>query len=189
MHDGLMSDHAAAPAPAYADPAAPVRELLHDHFGRIRELVQDTCQGLTEAVGTYRPDPDANTIDWLLWHAARVQDDHIAGLAGVEQAWTAGGWYERFGLPFDPAAHGYGQTSQEVSTVVVSADLLDGYHAAVHAATLAYVDRITVDELARIVDTRWDPPVTAAVRIVSVIGDCLQHLGQAAYVRGLAERA
>jgi DNA-directed RNA polymerase specialized sigma24 family protein len=171
------------------DPAAAVRELLRDHFGRIRELVQETCAGLSEAVGTYRPDPDANTVDWLVWHVARVQDDHIADLAGVEQVWTADGWYRRFGLPFEPAAHGYGQTSEEVAAVVVTGDLLDGYQAAVHRATLSYLDGITVEELARIVDTRWDPPVTAAVRIVSVIGDCLQHLGQAAYVRGLAERA
>ena len=38
------------------------------------------------------------------------------------------------------------------------------------------------------IDTRWDPPVTVSVRLVSVIGDALQHLGQAAYVCGLAER-
>jgi hypothetical protein len=171
------------------DPAALARDLLRDHFGRIRELVQENTDGLTEAIGTYRPDPDANTVDWLVWHAARVQDDHIADLAGVEQVWTAGGWYDRFGLPFEKSAHGYGQSSEEVGRVVVAAEMLDGYHAAVHEATLAYLDGITADELARVVDTRWDPPVTAAVRIVSVIGDCLQHLGQAAYVRGLAERA
>jgi hypothetical protein len=31
--------------------------------------------------------------------------------------------------------------------------------------------------------------VTVSVRLVSVIEDCLQHLGQADYVRGHAERA
>jgi hypothetical protein len=53
---------------------------------------------------------------------------------------------------------------------------------------MRYVDGITSAELDRVVDTRWDPPVTAAVRLVSVIGDTMQHLGQAAYVRGLAMR-
>ena len=75
---------------------------------------------------------------------------------------------------------------QEVASVSVSGDLLSGYHQAVHELTLRYVDGITAAELDRIVDTRWDPPVTAAVRLVSVIGDTMQHLGQAAYVRGLA---
>lgn len=172
-----------------SDDAALARDLLRDHFGRIRELVRDITDGLTESTGTFRPDPEANTIDWLLWHAARVQDDHMADLAGTEQVWTAEDWYGRFGLPFGPDAHGYGQSAAEVAQVVVPADLLDGYQAAVHAATLAYLDRLSAAELARVVDTRWDPPVTASARIVSVIGDCLQHLGQAGYVRGLAQRA
>ena len=54
-----------------------------------------------------------------------------------------------------------------------------------HQLTLAYLSRVTSEELDRVVDRRWDPPVTAGVRLVSVVGDCLQHLGQAAYVRGL----
>jgi len=36
-----------------------------------------------------------------------------------------------------------------------------------------------------VVDRRWDPPVTMGVRLVSIADDCLQHVGQAAYVRGL----
>ena len=70
----------------------------------------------------------------------------------------------------------------------VSADLLDRYHADVHAATLAYLDGLTTADLERVVDERWDPPVTAAVRLVSVVDDCARHLGQADYVRGLADR-
>jgi hypothetical protein len=91
-------------------------------------------------------------------------------------------------LPFSKWATGYGQGPKDVAAVRVSSDLLSGYHQAVHELTLRYVDGITTAELDRIVDTRWDPPVTAAVRMVSVIGDTMQHLGQAAYVRGLAER-
>ena len=67
-------------------------------------------------------------------------------------------------------------------------DLLAEYHRAVHELTMSYLDDLTSEELDRIVDTRWDPPVTTSVRLVSVIGDTLQHLGQAAYVRGLASR-
>ena len=128
----------------------------------------------------------ANTRGWLLWHLTRVQDDHVAGLAGVGQAWPD--WRERFGLPFSDWETGYGQSPEEVAAVRVSGELLAGYHADVHALTLDYLQSITADELARVVDTHWDPPVTTAVRLVSVLGDVLQHLGQAAYVRGLAER-
>ena len=55
--------------------------------------------------------------------------------------------------------------------------------------TLAYLDSIPDDEHSeRIVDTRWDPPVTAQVRLASVVQDCLQHLVQVEYLRGLHER-
>ena len=162
------------------------RDLLIDSFARIRELVVDLTDGLSEEDSTYRPAPAANTPGWLLWHLTRVQDDHIAGLAGVQQAWP--GWRDRFGLPFSDWATGNGQSPDEVAAVRVSGDLLAGYHADVHALTLDYLRPITADELARVVDTHWDPPVTAAVRLVSVLGDVLQHLGQAAYVQGLAKR-
>ncbi len=65
------------------------------------------------------------------------------------------------------------------------ADLLAGYYHAVHTFTLEYTAGVTADELARVVDTNWDPPVTASARLVSIIDDCAQHLGQAAYLRGI----
>ena len=164
----------------------PAQELLRDLFGRIRGLVTDLTDGLSDEVGGYRPDPGANSIAWLIWHATRIQDDHVADLAGVDQVWPA--WRDRFALPFHDRATGYGQSAEEVGAVRVPGDLLAGYHADVHALTLRYVDGLTGAELERVVDSRWDPPVTASVRLVSVVGDSEQHLGQAAYVRGLAER-
>jgi hypothetical protein len=164
-------------------------ELLTDAFGRIREVVHGVLDGLDPEGVTARIDPEANSIGWLVWHLTRVQDDHVAGVAGTEQRWTAGGWRERFGLPYDDDAIGYGQSSDEVGAFAVSdAELLTGYLDDVTAATLAYVGELPESELPRVVDDRWDPPVTLAVRLVSVVSDDLQHAGQAAYVRGLLER-
>ena len=170
----------------FSDMSDHAKQLLVDAFGRVRERVIDLTDRLTDDIATYRPDPEANSIAWLVWHLSRIQDDHVADLARVEQVWAE--WRERFGLPFSKWATGYGQGPKEVAAVRASGDLLGGYHQAVHDLTLRYLDGITAEELDRIVDTRWDPPVTAAVRLVSVVGDTMQHLGQAAYVRGLAER-
>ena len=98
------------------------------------------------------------------------------------------GWVDRFSLPFAVDATGYGQGEDEVGSVQVPAELLAAYHAAVHEATVRYIEQLDEQELGRVVDERWDPPVTVSVRLVSVLGDCLQHAGQAAYVRGLADR-
>jgi hypothetical protein len=62
---------------------------------------------------------------------------------------------------------------------------LTGYLDEVDARTRAMLQTLTPVDLDRVVDRRWDPPVTLGVRMVSVAEDNLQHVGQAAYVRGL----
>jgi hypothetical protein len=134
----------------------------------------------------YRVDDRANSIAWLVWHLTRVQDDHVADVAGLEQVWTAKGYADRFGLPFPPSATGYGDSADDVAAVrVESGELLAAYYDAVHQQTVDYVRGLTDDDLPRIVDERWDPPVTLGVRLLSVVSDDLQHAGQAAFVRGL----
>jgi hypothetical protein len=145
--------------------------------------------GLDPALLTARIDPDANTIAWLLWHLSRVQDDHVAEVAGTEQAYTSAGWADRFGLPFPPTAIGYGFSSADVAATEISdPQLLVDYHAEVHRRTADFVRTLSPDDLDRVVDERWDPPVTLGVRLLSVIGDDLQHAGQAAILRGFLER-
>ena len=163
-------------------------EILADAFGRIGGEVHDAVTGLTVEQLAERIAPEANTIAWLVWHLTRVQDDHVAEVAGTEQVWTSQGWFERFDLSFSPGATGYGQTPAEVAEVRVGADLLTGYYDAVAERTLEFVRGLSDADLDRVVDDRWDPPVTLGVRLVSVIGDDEQNVGQAAYVRGILLR-
>jgi hypothetical protein len=160
-------------------------ELLTDAFERVHSTATAAVEGLTDEQLASRPDPDANSIAWLVWHLVRVQDDHVADVAGTEQVWTAQDFVARFDLPFDSDATGYGMTPEEVGHVRAGAELLTDYVDAVHEVTRAYVATLAPDDLDRVVDERWDPPVTLGVRLVSVISDDLQHAGQAAYLRGL----
>lgn len=162
--------------------------LLVDAFGRVKESVHATVEGLTRDQLTHRVDRDANTIAWLVWHLSRIQDDHLAALAGDEQVWHRDGWMARFSLPFGPEEHGYGHSSHDVAAVDVPAVDLLGYHDAVHARTVGYLRTLVEQEYGEVVDDAWDPPVTRAVRLVSVVEDGLQHAGQAAFVRGIVER-
>jgi uncharacterized damage-inducible protein DinB len=162
--------------------------VLVDAFGRIQEAVHAAVEGLDEGQLAHRIDPQANTIAWLVWHLTRVQDDHVTGLTGGEQVWHRGGWFDRFALPFDRAAHGFGHRPEDVAAVVVTGDLLLGYHDAVHERTVSYLRGLREDDYAEVVDRAWDPPVTRGVRLVSVVADDLQHVGQAAFIRGVVER-
>ena len=171
-----------------------IAELLADAFGRIRETVHGAVDGLTPGQLAFRPESGSNSIAWLVWHLTRIQDDHVADVAGTGQVWTStrdgASWADRFGLPFAASATGYGHGAEAVAAVQVrSAELLTGYYDAVHQETIEYVQSLTDVDLDRVVDKAWDPPVTLGVRLVSVISDDLQHAGQAAYLRGLIERS
>ena len=163
-------------------------DLLTDAFGRIREEVHLAVDGLSLEQLTYRVDAEANSIAWLIWHLTRIQDDHVCGVARREQAWAAAGWADRFGLPFPREATGYGHDPGEVEAVQADAEMLTGYHDAVFEDTIRYVGTLTDADLPRVVDESWDPPVTLGVRLVSVISDDLQHVGQAAFIRGFLLR-
>lgn len=161
-------------------------ELLTDAFERVRESVLAVLDGLSDDELRHRPTPDANPIGWLVWHLARVQDDYVAEVSGRSQVYSV--FVDRFAVPYDPEAIGYGQTSEEVGELGASAELLAEYVEAVHRHTVDYLATLGPDDLDRVVDDRWDPPVTLGVRLVSVVNDDTQHVGQAAYVRGLLGR-
>ena len=55
-----------------------VRGLLTEGFGRITELYDGVAEGLDDETLHHRPGGTGNPIAWLLWHLARVQDDHVA---------------------------------------------------------------------------------------------------------------
>jgi hypothetical protein len=160
-------------------------EVLIDALTRTTEGAEGLLGGLSGDDLTHRPAPGANSIAWLVWHLTRVQDDHVADVAGLEQVYTSQGYAERFGLPLDDRDTGYGHSPDEVGQVEAPADLLLEYLQAVHAQTVGWLRGVSEEDLDRVVDRRWDPPVTLGVRLVSVADDCAQHLGQASYLRGL----
>jgi hypothetical protein len=165
------------------------RDLLLTAFDDIEQSVRRALDGIDPALLTERIDPEANTIGWLVWHLTRGQDHQVAEVAGTEQAYIADGWADRFALPFSARATGYGMSSEDVGrTRITDPQLLLDYHAAVRRRTSDFVSGLSAKDLDRIVDESWDPPVTLGVRLVSVIGDDLQHAGQAALLRGFLER-
>jgi len=164
------------------------KDILLDGYGRISPAVHAAVDGLDEDALGAQLDAGANSIAWLVWHLARVQDDHVSDVAGHGQTWTGEGWVERFGLPFAAGETGYGFGPEQVAQVRVSAELLTGYLDAVAARTEAYLGGLSDQDLDRVVDDAWDPPVTLGVRLVSVLDDDLEHAAQAALVRGVLDR-
>lgn len=160
-------------------------ELLLDAFARIRETVAASLDGADDEVLLRRPSGSGNSVAWLIWHLSRVEDAQLASAAGLDQIWTSQGFSARFDLPLPERDTGYGHSSSQVDAVKAPPELLLDYYDAVHRQTVGFLTSLGDGDFDRIVDTRWDPPVTLGVRLVSTIADCLQHAGQAAYARGL----
>lgn len=142
-----------------------------------------------------RPGGHPNSIAWLLWHTARETDAQIAPLAGYEQSWSADGFESRFALSdvdLGTADVGLGQSPEEARAVTVEEtpegkELLRQYLESVYDKFAGWIATLSDDDLDRIIDDQWDPPVTVGVRVISVIDDAAQHIGQAAYIAGTVE--
>jgi uncharacterized damage-inducible protein DinB len=165
------------------------KDVLIEAYGRPRAILQKALEGLTAEQLAYRPSAKANSIAWLAWHLSRVQDSNISRLSGKEQEWISGGWHAKFGLPADAAETGHGHSDEQVAQIrPSSAQLLLDYHEAVYQNSVKYIDGLSRQDLEVTVDgTRYDPPPTVGVRLVSVLTDNTQHAGQINYVRGLIE--
>ena len=166
-----------------------VDDVLIESFDRLPDLVRTAVAGLDAEQLRWAPVPGANSVGWLVWHLTRVQDHHVAALLDAGQVWAGPGWAGRFGLDPDPRNTGYGHSAVQVAAVrPASAQVLLDYYDAVHARTVDFLRGLSPAQLDRVVDERWDPPVTLGVRLVSIVNDDTQHVGQAAYVRGLLGR-
>lgn len=166
-----------------------VSALFEERFSRVDQHVDEVLDGLITEDLIVAPAEGSNPIGWLLWHLDRVQDMHVAEILEEDQVWVGPGWSDRFGLDPDPANVGYGHSPEQVLAVrPESPAVIREYHAAVAARTRTLLASLTPESLDRVVDRRWDPPVTLGVRLVSIVDDDIQHAGQAAYVKGLLQR-
>ncbi len=166
-----------------------LHELLIDLFERVDEHVHEAVDGLDADALVTPPEPGANPIGWLVWHLTRVQDHHVGEILDQEQIWISGKFAHRFGVAADPQNTGYGHSWKDVMSIrPESSEALIEYYDEVFARTRTLLETITAKDLDRIVDKRWDPPVTLGVRLISIADDDIQHAGQASYVRGILDR-
>ena len=165
-------------------------EMLIDVLSRSRERFDRAFDGVTLEQANTRPAPDLapriDSLTWLAWHTARELDIQVAPLGGVEPVWVTGGHRERFALPLPDNTQDWRHTPEEAAQVVVSdLSLLFAYLDDAYALATTYLRSLTPETLDDIVDDSWDPPVTRAVRLASVVDDAAQHSGQAVYTRRL----
>lgn len=162
------------------------QELLIDGYGRVAEALKEALDGMSQDDLNRQPHPGSNSMGWLAWHLTRVQDDHVSDLMGKKQLWLTGGWHSRFNREPDPKDVGFGHTSEDVAAFrSPDVSTLLEYPHAVTERTKRYITSLSARDLDRELDEPWYQPLpTVGVRLISILADSLQHVGQVAYVRG-----
>lgn len=168
-------------------------DVVRDLVARPLQALDYFWEDLEPSRLNNHPGGHPNSIAWLLWHTARETDAQIAPLAGHEELWTAENFDTRFALgeaDLGMADVGLSQAAEDAQAVKVEESLagkalLREYLEVVYARVGEWVNTLNSEDLARVIDENWDPPVTVGVRVISVIDDAAQHIGQAAYVAGM----
>ena len=162
--------------------------VLTDAAQRPIDSAAQVLDGIDQGTLHARPTEGASSIAWLVWHAARQLDVQVSALSGRPQVWTSGHWSARLGVDRSDEDFGFGDGPEQVAALRIAepAALLDYLKAAI-ASLIEHLETIDEGALDDVVDTRWDPPVTRGVRLVSVIDDAVSHVGQAQYARGLVD--
>ena len=161
------------------------RELIVDGFERLPELVAEAFAGVRTADFDRPPRPGANPLGWTVWHLTRVQDGQVADMMGEPDLWVRAAWHKKFNRPPDHDDSGYGHTPAQVRAFrSPSAKVQIDYLRATTERSKEYLASLDAADLDRPLEAGPDPS-TVAIRLVSILADCHQHAGEAAYIRGL----
>ncbi len=163
------------------------QQLIIDIYMRVSRELERVLDGLTVEDLNQRPHPDCTSIGWLAWHVVRGQDRTIADFTQEKQLWIKEGWHTIFKRIANLQDTGFGHTSEDVASFKSpDSKTILAYHHAVLEQLIRYLTKLSEDELGREFESSIDSStITVHARLVSNINDNLQHVGQAAYVRGL----
>jgi len=165
------------------------KDLLSDGYGHALETVEVVIKGLSLEDLNWQPRPDSNSIGWLVWHMAREQDASISLLMRQEQLWIRDVRHKEFGRPADPKDYGTGQTPEQLASFrSPDGETILKYYRAVIELSQKYILSLTAADLDQVTKFKWmQPPPTVGSWLMKIMDDCIQHAGQAGYVRGLRQ--
>ena len=159
-----------------------------DLFLRIAQDVEQVLNGLNEEELHHQLSPNCNSIGWLVWHLTRSHDRNISELSGREQLWITEGWYTQFNRPPDPSDTGFGQSAEEATSFrAPDGGKLLTYNQVVVERIREYIlYTLSEGDLEKEI---YSPTLgntwTIRRRLVGILAEGFEHVGQAAYIHGL----
>lgn len=159
--------------------------FIKSELDRINQANQRVLNGLTPEELAWQPNPQANSIGYLLFHCARFEDTFVQSrLLGKPQLWETGKWYEKLNFPATETGSGYTEEQLKTFKMPEVTSLL-AYGDAVRSQTKDYLKTITSDQFDRAVNMgrMGEMPIGNVFNLI--ILHLAQHTGEISYVRGL----
>lgn len=159
-------------------------ELMVSMFTDMHRALLAEAEPLSQEQLTHRPAENVNSIAFVLWHYARIEDNLIhSQVAGVQSIWDSEKWYERFGL--DAEASGMGFADEQVGDFKPAKEVLLEYCSAVWSATPPLVEALSDEDLDRAPNP--DRPRMTLGRSIAnfTIGHGFWHLGDVRFIKGM----
>jgi uncharacterized damage-inducible protein DinB len=159
--------------------------FIEDSFAKEHEFLMDAVHDLTHQELVFRAGPEANNINWLLWHMFRVEDMWIQFFIKKEaEIWERDGWNEKFGLP--TRDNGFEHTPEQVANFpTLDLKELLAYGESLRAATLEYLRSLNAEDF-EMVPRERRPEMSVGQIFRQIVGEFYQHQGHISYIKGLA---
>ena len=158
------------------------KELILRSLEQSQGYLTRALDGLTQEEVAWSPKAECNSIAFILWHIARVEDFFVNRVIQREnELYESGGWQEKLGTPVK--AYQYSAEELQAWQVPKLEDLRE-YFNSVREKTLAFLNSIPPEKLSEVPrpDRSPDSIGTTLSRISTEIA---MHVGQIAYLRGM----
>ncbi|MBI3744252.1 MAG: DinB family protein [Chloroflexi bacterium] len=163
-----------------------IKDVAMMSYERMWKVTDGALEGLTHEEFARRPNGHSNSIGWIAWHMARVEDRWTNMVLNKgKQLWETHGWAEKIGMPNDPNYSGGGMTPDQVQLFKTPAvQQVKDYWSAVRATTKECYAKLTPSMLDQMVQTPFRRELKVGDVISHVLCELNQHAGQVAYLRG-----
>jgi hypothetical protein len=141
-------------------------------------------KGLVDSELRWQASLESNTIIWLVWHMARVEDIWINQVVSEgETVWDSQGWAGKTGVHLD--GNGFGHTPDDVRAFPdCDVNTLVEYFDAVREGSFSVIDGLSDEDIAS-ERVRRDSPITIGWILGHVLVEESQHVGHVGFIRGM----
>ncbi|MFC1994682.1 DinB family protein [Chloroflexota bacterium] len=160
------------------------KELILASLEQSKGYLSKALDGLTQEEAAWSPRAECNSIAFISWHIARVEDFFVnRALQRKDELYESEGWQEKLGTP--PKEVGYQYTvGQLCAWPVPQLEVLRAYADSVREKTLAFLKHLAPARLSEV--PRPDrSPDSIGVTLGRISTEIALHVGQIAYLRGM----